>query len=94
VLELVDEVPGRLLGDLGDVGEIGQARPVVGDPLEDPHPRRPPDILLTNYVMLELVLTRPDERRHLVQAARGLRCTVVKGHDGSDLGVVAAIGVR
>lgn len=31
----------------------------------------PPDILLTNYVMLELILTRPDERRTLVQAAQG-----------------------
>ena len=31
----------------------------------------PPDILLTNYVMLELVLTRPRERG-LVRAARGL----------------------
>ena len=32
----------------------------------------PPDILLTNYVMLELVLTRPDERKRLVRAAQGL----------------------
>jgi ATP-dependent helicase YprA (DUF1998 family) len=32
----------------------------------------PPDILLTNYVMLELILTRTDER-DLVRAARGLR---------------------
>ena len=31
----------------------------------------PPDILLTNYVMLELVLTRPHERG-LVRAAKGL----------------------
>jgi hypothetical protein len=31
----------------------------------------PPDILLTNYVMLELVLTRPRERG-LVEAAKGL----------------------
>ena len=31
---------------------------------------RPPDILLTNYVMLDLVLTRPEERQHLVSAAR------------------------
>jgi ATP-dependent helicase YprA (DUF1998 family) len=35
---------------------------------EDEEARRrilanPPDILLTNYVMLELMLTRPDERR-------------------------------
>lgn len=31
----------------------------------------PPDILLTNYVMLELILTRPRERKRLVEAARG-----------------------
>src|SRR5260370_7540203 len=30
----------------------------------------PPDILLTNYVMLELVLTRPRDRG-LIEAARG-----------------------
>ena len=34
--------------------------------------RNPPDILLTNDVMLELMLTRPEERRKLVDAARGL----------------------
>jgi ATP-dependent helicase YprA (DUF1998 family) len=32
----------------------------------------PPDIILTNYVMLELILTRPFERR-LIEAARGLQ---------------------
>ena len=37
----------------------------------------PPDILLTNYVMLELVLTRPDERKHLILAAQGLRFLVL-----------------
>ncbi|MGK4008494.1 DEAD/DEAH box helicase [Sorangium sp. So ce1036] len=36
----------------------------------------PPDILLTNYVMLELLLTRPDEGK-LVRAARGLRFLVL-----------------
>lgn len=44
---------------------------------EDPAERsrilnNPPDILLTNYVMLDLVLTRPEERARLVNAARGL----------------------
>src|SRR5581483_4239892 len=35
----------------------------------------PPDILLTNYVMLELLLTRPQESA-LIQAAQGLHfCT-------------------
>lgn len=37
----------------------------------------PPDILLTNYVMLELVLTRPEERRKLVKAAKGLQFLVL-----------------
>jgi ATP-dependent helicase YprA (DUF1998 family) len=36
----------------------------------------PPDILLTNYVMLELILTRVDERQ-LVRAAQDLRFLVL-----------------
>ena len=36
----------------------------------------PPDILITNYVMLELILTRPAEKR-LVEAARGLKFLVM-----------------
>ena len=36
----------------------------------------PPDILLTNYVMLELVLTRPKERK-LVRALKDLRFLVL-----------------
>lgn len=37
----------------------------------------PPDILLTNYVMLERILTRPDERKTLINAAQGLRFLVL-----------------
>jgi hypothetical protein len=37
---------------------------------------RPPDILLTNYDMFELILTRPEERQ-LVASARGLRFLVL-----------------
>ena len=50
----------------------------------------PPDILLTNYVMLELILTRTDERQ-LVAAARGLRFLVLdelhtyRGRQGADV---------
>ena len=50
----------------------------------------PPDILLTNYVMLELILTRPDERG-LVQAAQGLRFLILdelhtyRGRQGADV---------
>ncbi len=66
---------------------------------ESPEERRriladPPDILLTNYVMLELVLTRPDERKHLVRAARGLRFLALdelhtyRGRQGADVAML------
>lgn len=66
---------------------------------ESPDERRriladPPDILLTNYVMLELVLTRPDERRHLIQAARGLQFLALdelhtyRGRQGADVAML------
>jgi superfamily II DNA/RNA helicase/very-short-patch-repair endonuclease len=55
--------------------------------------RDPPDILLTNYVMLELLLTRPFER-NLVAAARGLRFLVLdelhtyRGRQGADVALL------
>ncbi len=66
---------------------------------ESPDERRrilaePPDILLTNYVMLELVLTRPDERKHLVRAARGLQFLALdelhtyRGRQGADVALL------
>lgn len=54
----------------------------------------PPDILLTNYVMLELVLTRPDERQALVRAAQGLRFLALdelhtyRGRQGADVAML------
>ena len=56
----------------------------------------PPDILLTNYVMLELILTQPYEDQ-IVKAARGLRFLVLdelhtyRGRQGAD---VALLGRR
>jgi superfamily II DNA/RNA helicase len=53
----------------------------------------PPDILLTNYVMLELVLTRPRERG-LVKAAKGLQFLVLdelhtyRGRQGADVALL------
>ncbi|MCK4375916.1 MAG: DEAD/DEAH box helicase, partial [Candidatus Brocadiae bacterium] len=53
----------------------------------------PPDILLTNYVMLELVLTRPHEKS-LIRAARGLRFLVLdelhtyRGRQGADVAML------
>jgi ATP-dependent helicase YprA (DUF1998 family) len=55
----------------------------------------PPDILLTNYVMLELVLTRPRERDKLIEAARGLWFLVLdelhtyRGRQGADVALLA-----
>lgn len=53
----------------------------------------PPDILLTNYVMLELVLTRTDETE-LVHAAKGLQFLVLdelhtyRGRQGADVALL------
>ncbi len=53
----------------------------------------PPDILLTNYVILELILTRPREKR-LIQAAQGLRFLVLdelhtyRGRQGADVALL------
>ncbi|MGQ0775358.1 MAG: DEAD/DEAH box helicase [Pseudonocardiales bacterium] len=54
----------------------------------------PPDILLTNYVMLELVLTRPEERNRLITAAAGLQFLVLdelhtyRGRQGADVAML------
>ncbi|HAK96021.1 MAG TPA: hypothetical protein DCM87_13775 [Planctomycetes bacterium] len=53
----------------------------------------PPDIVLTNYVMLELLLTRPYERQ-LIQAGAGLRFLVLdelhtyRGRQGADVAML------
>ena len=55
--------------------------------------RRPPDILLTNYVMLELLLTRPYEQS-LINSARGLSFLVLdelhtyRGRQGADVALL------
>lgn len=53
----------------------------------------PPDILLTNYVMLELIMTRPRERQ-LIEKAVGLRFLVLdelhtyRGRQGADVALL------
>src|SRR5947209_7484853 len=53
----------------------------------------PPDILLTNYMMLELLLTRTEDRA-LVRAAQGLRYLVFdelhtyRGRQGADIALL------
>lgn len=54
----------------------------------------PPDILLTNYVMLELMLTRPEERRFLQEHAKSLDFLVLdelhtyRGRQGADVAML------
>ena len=66
---------------------------------ESPDERRrilaePPDILLTNYVMLELVLTRPDERQQLIRVAQGMQFLALdelhtyRGRQGADVAML------
>jgi len=53
----------------------------------------PPDILLTNYVMLELILTRPEEKV-IIRNAQGLRFLVLdelhtyRGRQGADVAML------
>ncbi|WP_249160813.1 protein kinase domain-containing protein [Actinospica acidithermotolerans] len=54
----------------------------------------PPDILLTNYVMLELMLTRPADRQSLIRMAAGLEFLVLdelhtyRGRQGADVALL------
>ncbi len=54
----------------------------------------PPDILLTNYVMLELMLTRPADRSSLISMAQGLEFLVFdelhtyRGRQGADVALL------
>ena len=56
--------------------------------------KRRPDILLTNYVMLEYLLTRPVERDRLIGGAQGLRFLVLdelhtyRGRQGADVALL------
>lgn len=56
--------------------------------------QNPPDILLTNYVMLELILTRPREVDRLVKNSKGLQFFVLdelhtyRGRQGADVGML------
>jgi ATP-dependent helicase YprA (DUF1998 family)/very-short-patch-repair endonuclease len=84
------------LGFLDNKGPVTFER-YTGQESDDDKKRimsNPPDILLTNYVMLELILTRPEERRTLVNAARGLKFLVLdelhtyRGRQGADVAML------
>ena len=56
--------------------------------------KNPPDIILTNYVMLELLLTRTKNDKKILKAAQGLRFLVLdelhtyRGRQGADIGML------
>ena len=69
----------------------------TGDTRDDerePLRRRPPQILLTNYMMAELLLVRPEDQRFLDRAGGGLRFLVFdevhtyRGRQGADVAML------
>lgn len=68
----------------------GQEKPVEREEIL----KAPPDILLTNYVMLELMLTRPRERSSLITNAANLSFLVLdelhtyRGRQGADVAML------
>ncbi|NJK33070.1 MAG: DEAD/DEAH box helicase [Deltaproteobacteria bacterium] len=90
----------RFLGKAGERGVTfarytGQER----GPDRDAIRAQPPDILLTNYMMLELVLTRPEERP-LVERIQNLRFLVFdelhtyRGRQGADVAMLCRRAAR
>lgn len=85
----------KFLGDTAPADRVTFARYTGQENTEDRQRiiADPPDILLTNYVMLELLLTRPFEQQ-LVRAARDLRFLVFdelhtyRGRQGADVGML------
>ena len=83
------------VGPAGSTGLVRVARYTGQESTEerDALLANPPDLLLTNYVMLELILTRPLERK-FVDAARGLRFLVLdelhtyRGRQGADVALL------
>jgi ATP-dependent helicase YprA (DUF1998 family) len=80
----------------------GQAFPVTfakftgetHDAVREALRRHPPQILLTNYVMAELLLVRPEDQRFLDRAGGGLRFLVFdelhtyRGRQGADVAML------
>jgi len=66
----------------------------TGDDLRQAMRQRPPHILLTNYMMAELMLVRPEDQRFLDQAGGGLRFLVFdelhtyRGRQGADVAML------
>ncbi|CRZ16949.1 DEAD/DEAH box helicase [Mycolicibacterium neworleansense] len=92
-----DELRKFLVHGFGDGNEPVTFARYTGQDDDDDRERtlaNPPDILLTNYVMLELLLTRPNERKALIGAAHTLKFLVLdelhtyRGRQGADVGML------
>ncbi|AXG98027.1 DUF1998 domain-containing protein [Deinococcus wulumuqiensis] len=86
---------GELEKFIGDSGKVTFRRYTGQESLEEKREiiARPPDILLTNYMMLELILTRQDEVK-LLESAQGLPFIVFdelhtyRGRQGADVALL------
>ena len=91
------ELKKYLIDGFGKGGELVTFERYTGQESQADRDRiraNPPDILLTNYVMLELMLTRPDDRRSLIRMADGLEFLVFdelhtyRGRQGADVAML------
>ena len=89
---------GKFLGDYGEHPPVTFGR-YTGQESQDERQRlaaTPPDVLLTNFMMLELLLTRQDDKdKAIVRNAKGLSYLVLdelhtyRGRQGADVGILA-----
>ncbi len=88
---------GKFLADYGDNPPVTYGR-YTGQEDEDERQRlasNPPDILLTNFMMLELLMTRQDDKdKAVIRNAKGLRFLVLdelhtyRGRQGADVALL------
>lgn len=88
---------GKFLGDYGEKPPITYGR-YTGQEDEEERQRmasNPPDILLTNFMMLELLMTRQDDKdKAVIRNAKGLRFLVLdelhtyRGRQGADVALL------
>lgn len=88
---------GKFLGDYGDHPPVTYGR-YTGQESDDERQRlasNPPDILLTNFMMLELLMTRQDDKdKAVIRNAMGLRFLVLdelhtyRGRQGADVALL------
>ncbi|MBL4827147.1 MAG: DEAD/DEAH box helicase [Spongiibacteraceae bacterium] len=87
----------KFLGHYGDNKPVTYARYTGQESSDDRHAMAacPPDIILTNFMMLELLMTRQDDLdRTIMQAAKGLNFLVLdelhtyRGRQGADVAML------